>query len=134
MHEPGDGDDRGTGATPRDRPPGPPAGDGPGPEELAAIRELHAELRSTPIVDVLANHALGIWQLALVHLGVVTPPDETGAQPPADLAAAGLAIDALANLVDGLGDRFGDHEPVLRDALQTVQALFVEVADHAGDG
>jgi len=113
---------------------GPPAGpDGPEPEpseeEIAALRELHARLVATPVADVIVNHALGIWQLALVHLGVVTPPDEQGRRPAADLASAGLAIDALAALVDGLGARLGEHEVVLRDALGQAQMLFVEVAD-----
>ena len=67
---------------------------------------------------MIANHALGIWQLALVHLGVVTPPDADGRLPEPNLAAAGLAIDAMATLVDGLGDRLGVHEAVLRDALR----------------
>jgi hypothetical protein len=110
---------------------GPPAGPEPEPseEEIAALRELHARLVATPVADVIVNHALGIWQLALVHLGVVTPPDEQGRPPAADLASAGLAIDALAALVDGLGARLGDHEVVLRDALGQAQMLFVEVAD-----
>jgi hypothetical protein len=118
--------------------PGADGGAGPGPgadveepseEEIAALRELHARLVATPVVDVIANHALGIWQLALVHLGVITPPDEHGNPPVPDLAAAGLAIDALTSLVEGLGPRWGEHEQVLRDALVQAQRLYVEVAD-----
>jgi hypothetical protein len=115
-------------------PPGAPAESGPAEpeptaEEIAALRELHARLVATPVVDVIVNHALGIWQLALVHLGVITPPDEQGRPPQPDLASAGLAVDALAALVDGLGTRLGEHEVVLRDALAQAQMLFVEVAD-----
>jgi hypothetical protein len=107
-----------------------PAGERqPSPEEVAALRELHARLASAPVIDVILNHALGIWQLALVHLGVMTPPDEQGRVPAPDLASAGVAIDALRALVDGLGERFGDHEVVLRDALSQAQMLFVEIAD-----
>src|SRR5688572_30081010 len=73
----------------------------PSPEEVAALRELHARLSSAPVIDVILNHALGIWQLALVHLGVMTPPDEQGRVPAPDLASAGVAIDALRALVDG---------------------------------
>jgi hypothetical protein len=113
---------------PPDRPP-----DGGAPEpsadEVAALREVHARLVATPVEDVVANHALGIWQLALVHLGVITPPDADGRPPEPDLAAAGLAIDALAALVEGLGERLGVHEPVLRDALTQAQMLFVEVTE-----
>lgn len=117
-------------------PSDPPSGDrssgdeaAPTSEEIEALRAVHAKLVATPVEDVVANHALGIWQLALVHLGVITPPDADGRLPPPNLVAAGFAIDALAALVDGLGDRLGAHEPVLRDALTQAQMLFVEVSE-----
>ncbi len=114
-------------------PPGPdgepPAQPEPTEEEIEALREVHARLVATPVEDVIANHALGLWQVALVHLGVITPPDETGRPPVPDLASAGLAIDAMAALVDGLGPRLGVHEQVLHDALTQAQMLFVEVSD-----
>ena len=128
---PGSGDPREPSSTPDDAGPG-PAGEStpaPTPEELEAVRELHERLAATPVADVIVNHAIGIWQLALVHLGVVTPPDDQGRRPEPDLAAAGLAIDALAALVDGLADRLGDGEPMLRDALLQAQMLYVEIAD-----
>lgn len=125
--------------TPGGDDPQPPAGAGasgggaveeqPSPEEVEALRELHARLKATPVADVIVNHAIGIWQLSLVHLGVVTPPDAEGRVPAPDLAAAGLAIDALAALVDGLGERLGEGEPMLREALGQAQMLFVEVAE-----
>ena len=128
---PGSGDPREPSSTPDGAPTGPTGESSPTPtaEELEAVRELHERLAATPVADVIVNHAIGIWQLALVHLGVVTPPDEQGARPTPDLAAAGLAIDALAALVDGLADRLGDGEPMLRDALQQAQMLYVEIAD-----
>jgi hypothetical protein len=98
-------------------------------EEVEALRAVHAKLVATPVEDVVANHALGIWQLALVHLGVITPPDAEGRPPAPNLAAAAFAIDALAALVEGLGERLGEHETVLRDALTQAQMLFVEVSD-----
>ena len=109
--------------------PGSGAASEPSEDEVAALRELHARLASTPVADVIANHAIGIWQLALVHLGVVTPPDEQGNRPAPDLASAGLAIDALAALVDGLAERLGEGEEMLREALGQAQMLFVEVAE-----
>jgi hypothetical protein len=115
---------------PPDQPPG---ADEPSEEELAALRELHARLAATPVADVIVNHAIGIWQLALVHLGVVTPPDEQGRRPAPNLAAAGLAIDALAAIVDSLNGRLGEGEEMLRDALGQAQMLFVEVAESQGE-
>jgi hypothetical protein len=127
----GTGGDNGPGGTP---PGGPSPGAEPSAEEIAALRELHERLLATPVVDVIVNHALGIWQLALVHLGMITPPDEHGNPPAVDLASAGVAIDAMAALVDGLGARLGEHEPVLREALANAQQLYVEVADQQGQG
>jgi hypothetical protein len=109
----------------------PAPGSTPSPEEVAAVRALHERLKATPVADVIVNHAIGIWQLALVHLGVLTPPTEDGERPAPDLAAAGLAIDALAALVDGLADRLGEGEEMLRDALQQAQMLYVEIAEAA---
>jgi hypothetical protein len=110
----------------------PPSADEPSEEELEALRELHARLAATPVADVIVNHAIGMWQLALVHLGVVTPPDEQGRRPEPNLAAAGLAIDALSALVDALVGRLGEGEEMLRDALGQAQMLFVEVAETQG--
>jgi hypothetical protein len=112
-----------------DRPPAPEDEAPPTADELAALRELHARLAATPVADVIVNHAIGIWQLALVHLGVVTPPDDDGRRPEPNLAAAGLAIDALRAIVDGLVDRLGEGETMLRDALTQAQMLYVEVAE-----
>jgi hypothetical protein len=122
-----------TGPSGPDDPPagGPEMAAGPPPtaEEVAALRELHARLAATPVADVIVNHAIGIWQLALVHLGVATPPGPDGERPRPDLASAGLAIDALAALVDTLVDRLGDGEPMLREALAQAQMLYIEVAE-----
>jgi hypothetical protein len=104
-------------------------GEGPPPsaEEIEAMRRLHAELRAAPVEAVIANHAVGLLQLALLQLGLVGVPDTP--PPPPDLVKAGLAIDALACLVDGLGNRLGEHEEPLREALSQAQMAYVEVAE-----
>jgi hypothetical protein len=104
----------------------------PSPEEIAAMRELHARLQATPVEDVIANHAFGLWELALVYLGVATPPDDQGRQPAPNLPAAGLVIDAVAALVDGVGPRLGQHEAPLREALQQSQMIYVQIAEAIG--
>jgi hypothetical protein len=112
-------------------PPGDPGdgGEGPSPEEIEALRELHARLSSTPVEDVVANHVFGLWQLALVYLGVATPPDEQGRQPMPNLPAAALVIDAVAALLDGVGGRLGEHESQLRDTLTQTQMIYVQLAE-----
>jgi len=83
--------------------------------ELAQARQRLAEV---PADRVVANHAMGLFELAAIHLGR-TPPD---------LASSSLAIDALGCLVDGLGDRLGEHSGVLRDALAQIRLAFVQVS------
>ncbi|MFZ6002714.1 MAG: hypothetical protein ACOYXM_02170 [Actinomycetota bacterium] len=83
-------------------------------EEMAAVRE---QLLSAPASVVVANHAMGLYELAAIHLTAETPK----------LVEASLAIDALAAIVEGLKDRLGDAEPTLRDALTQLRAAYVEV-------
>jgi len=108
------------------------AGDGPAVGELddAAVAEelarVRAELAATPVSDLIANHAVGLWQLAVLHL----VPDE-GAMPRLDDAA--LAIDALAALVEELGDRLERHAEPLREALAQLRLAFVQVQERVDD-
>ncbi len=106
-----------------------PAGDAPGgePDEAAVaaeLRRVRAELARTPVVDLIANHGVGLWQLAVLHL----MPD--GDDPP-NLEQAALAIDALAALVEGLGERLGRHAEPLRDALAQLRVAYVQVQERA---
>lgn len=82
--------------------------------ELAAMQK---ELLSTPAAVVIANHAIGLFQLAALHLSADPPHLEEGQ----------LAIDALGALVEGLGTRLGDHESSLKDALTQLRMAFVQV-------
>jgi hypothetical protein len=82
--------------------------------ELAAARQRVAEL---PAAQIVANHAMGLFELAAIHLSSEPPrPSE-----------ARLAIDALAALVDGVGDRLGEATPTLRDALHHLRLRYVQV-------
>ncbi len=76
-------------------------------ELRAQIDATRRQVAETPAVQVVANHAIGLFELAAIHLGT---------QPP-HLPDAALAIDALGALVEGLGGRLGESEPALRDAL-----------------
>jgi Domain of unknown function (DUF1844) len=110
-------------AVPASSPPA-SAGGGATPEEEAAAREefeaLRQELAETPVAAIVANHAVGLWQLGVLHLaleGDMTPR----------LDEAKLAIDAMAALVEGLGDDLGPNEQPLRDALAQLRLAYVEV-------
>ncbi|MGH9032613.1 MAG: hypothetical protein ACRDY4_02810 [Acidimicrobiia bacterium] len=97
-------------------------GPGPGPELAEELDQLREQLAATPVADILANHAVGLWQLAIVHLA----PE---AQTPPRVDEARLAIDAMAALVEGLGDRLGEHEAPLRDALAQLRIAYVQVTE-----
>ena len=120
---PGDGEARG-----QDR--GRDGADQPGvsDEERAAaeaeLSRIQEELASTPVADIIANHAIGMWQLAVLHL---TRDDR-------DLDEAQLAIDAFAALVEGLGERLGENELALREALAQVRLAYVEVSGTSDEG
>ena len=88
-------------------------------EELAAMQE---ELAQTPAAVVVANHAVGLFQLAAIHLN----------RRPPNLEEGRLAIDAMAALVEGLHGRLGDEEEALRDALTQVRMAFVSLAKEDG--
>ncbi len=112
---------------PADGPVGPDGPAGP-PEELSEedraraeamaqeLSEARARLLETEVATVIANHALGIYELAAIHL--------TSEEP--NFEEARLAIDALGVLVEGLEGRLGGGEPTLKDALHQIRLAFVQ--------
>ena len=103
--------------------PGPGELPGEPPEELEAeLAEVQRQLLETPASVIIANHAIGLFQLAALHLN----------QQPANLVDAQLAIDALGSLVEGLGDRLGPDEDALRDALAQIRLAFVQIKSAGG--
>ena len=87
--------------------------------ELAAARE---RLAAAPPEVVVANHAMGLYELGAIHLT---------AEPPRP-AAARLAIDAMGMLVEGLAGRLGESEPTLREALQSLRMVYVQQSSGGG--
>jgi hypothetical protein len=114
---------------PTGTPTGYAGGGEPSADEIEAVRQIQAQIRATPAAAIVANHVIQLFELAVVYLGVATPPDELGRVPMPDLAQAGVAIDAMSALIDGLGARYGEDEQTLRDALAQIQMLYVQVAD-----
>lgn len=83
----------------------------------AAVADVRARLAEVPAEVVVTNHAMGLYELAAIHL-TSTPPD---------FHAASLAIDALGCLVEGLGERLGDEHVTMRDALANIRMAFVSL-------
>ena len=82
--------------------------------ELAESRE---RLKSVPAAVVVANHAMGLYELAALHLS---------SQPP-NFTEATVAIDSLGALLDGMQGRLGDPEETLREGLSQIRMAFVQL-------
>lgn len=91
-------------------------------EQIAQMRELEERLAATPASVVVANHAYGLFELAALHLG----------RRPPNLGEAQIAIDAMGALVEGMGDRLGEHGPQLQDGLAQLRMAFVHVSEANG--
>ena len=89
--------------------------------EMAAVRE---QLASTPAALVVANHLMGLYELAAIHLS----------QQPANMDEASVAIDALGAVIEVLPDRLGEAEVTLRDALHQIRLAYVQVGQQADGG
>ena len=116
---------------PRDQPPGPSRPPGADlddaldddadldPAELQEMAEelaaAQARIREAPVDQLVANHVVGLYELAAVHLSAEAP----------DFDAARLAIDAMAALLDGVGDRIPERT-TLDGALHQLRMAFVE--------
>lgn len=83
----------------------------------AEMAEVRAQLSQVPAAQVIANHAMGCWELAAIHLS---------AQPP-KFAEAQLAIDAFGALVGVVEGHLGPDEATLADALAQLRLAFVQV-------
>jgi hypothetical protein len=96
--------------------------DEPTDEELetavrAQMDQARQRLAAVPAAEVVANHAMGLFELGAIHLS----------QSPPKLDEAAIAIDGMAALVESLGDRLGPNAAVLRDALAQIRLAFVQV-------
>jgi hypothetical protein len=82
--------------------------------EMAQVQQQIAE---TPAAQLVANHAMGLYELAAIKLSA-EPPQYVDAQ---------LAIDGLAAVLDATGDRLGADAPTLRQGLSQLQLAYVEL-------
>jgi hypothetical protein len=81
------------------------------------MAEVRRQLLSAPAAVVVANHAMGLYELAAIHLGASEP----------NLAEALVAIDAFGALIEAVGVRLGPDAATLRDALAQIRLAFVQI-------
>ena len=112
----------GSGDAPADRPS--PMADDLTAEQQAEAQQIAAEMQQVreqlsqvPAAVVIANHAMGCYELAAIHLSNVPPK----------LDEAQLAIDAFGALLDTVHGRLGPDEATLQDALGQIRLAFVQV-------
>ena len=90
------------------------------PDTAAAMQqqliEAQEQLLSVPASQIVANHVIGLFELAALHLRVDPP----------NLEEARLPIDAMGILVEQLGDQLPEHQ-TLSAALHQIRLAFVEV-------
>ena len=86
-------------------------------EAAGEMDEVRRQLAQVPAGQVVANHVIGLYELAAIHLG----------QAPPNFDAASLAIDAMGAMLDGVAGRLGEVEPTLRDAIAQIRLAFVQL-------
>ncbi len=109
-----------------ERPPPPTSGGTPDPTGTEPTADDYDQMRrqvlETPAADVVAQHAVALYELAALHLS----------EPEPRLGEARVAIDALTALVEGLRGRLGQAEGPLTEALPQLKMAFVEATDRGG--
>jgi hypothetical protein len=91
-------------------------------DEPASLNDLFSEdeiaaLRAAPAETVVGNHVFHLLELATIHLSA----------EPANFDEAQLCIDAVGGLMDAIGERLGEHGPLLAQALAQVRLAYVDV-------
>lgn len=91
---------------------------------VAEMAEVQRQIVDAPAAQILANHVIGIYELAAIHLSQDEPK----------FGEARLAIDALAAVLEAVGDRLETVAPGLTAALTQVQMAFVQRKEEVDEG
>jgi hypothetical protein len=104
---------------------GPAQGREPTPEEMQAALAEARRVLQTPVIEHIGGHAMALFELAALHL---EREAATNGEEKPDLAEASLAIDAMAALVEGLGERLEPYRAQLQQALDQLRMAFVKLS------
>ena len=92
--------------------------------ELEEMMSVRREVAATPATEMLTNHLMRLFDLATIYL--------EGDSPSFDDAAT--VIEAFRAMLDAVGDRLGDSQSLLQEALGQLQMLFVQAKEQKGAG
>lgn len=91
------------------------------PEEHEVLTKEFEETRKriaeSPPEQIIATHVIGLRELAFIHLSKETP----------DLEGARLAINALAGIVNEVGDELGEYTEPIKGILNEIQMAYVKI-------
>ena len=90
-------------------------------EMIARMAEVQRQLLSHPASVFVANHLMGLYELAAVHLD----------QPEPKYDEVRLAIDAMTSMLDATEDRLPESGAELRQALTVLQTVYVQRVNSA---
>ncbi len=90
---------------------------------VGQMAEAQRRLAAADAADVVANHAMGLYEFAAIKLGTDPP----------QLGEARTAIDALGGLMDAAGGRLGEHGRSLNEALDQIRLVWVRLQETEGD-
>ncbi len=99
-------------------PPGPPGP--PGELDEEQMREMLSRLAATPVEAIVTQFAVELQEICVLHLGLA-------GERPESLLQAALALDAMASLSEGLGDRLAPNTDALRQAVSQLRLAYVEI-------
>lgn len=115
--------------------PAGPSGQADEAEMREELARFQAQLAATPALEVIANHAIGLFELARLHLALAAEGPEDSEGRRARIEEARLCCDAFAGIVEGLGERLGEGAAPLNEGLAQLRVAIVDVAtvvDQAG--
>jgi hypothetical protein len=92
--------------------------------ELEEMMRVRREVAATPATEMLTNHLMRLFDLATIYLEGDSP----------SFGDAATVIEAFRAMLDAVGDRLGESQSLLQEALGQLQMLFVQAKEQKGAG
>lgn len=115
---------------------GPPAGQAAGPapsqpemdpqmqqEMEQQLAEIRQRILQTPIEAMLAQHFVGLYEIAAIHMSAETP----------NLHSARLAINAMDGILSATEGELGDAEESMQSMLHQLRMAFVSASQNSDE-